>query len=421
LGDETGDEVYQMLKDYVFGEEQGMSAAPLSGDKLLPAWTQKIIQSRQELSRQYGYQYQLHYHTQMARWRGGERDEAPTEDEIAKRTTNSFWFQFLGNMGVPTPLTPYPILTRPIVETPVQVMQDAYMMMREADPLNANVNFDRQFGDWALEMANTKITRNVGGANPTPETISDIRTFDSLIRKAAPIVGDDLGVLGIITNNRTSQTSYETSAYRWQTSEKIPGTNREWREVQSPEMSIAERQRITGWTVYRQFMDQLDAKLQNAGFSSYEVAGARELKQARERFIANMMNNPEYAGWLVDYQDRGGQRAQSAVRVLELAIADDTFAKELISSGNEQLYGIMREYVYYRRGIINALERTGKSIEHQDNIALKVAWSNMGQGWKNRNVRWAEIADLCLSADDNPVNPGSFISEVALASGVGVE
>jgi hypothetical protein len=421
LGDKTGDEVYQMLKDYVFGEEQGMSAAPLSGDKLLPAWTQKIIQSRQELSRQYGYQYQLHYHTQMARWRGGERDEAPTEDEIAKRTTNSFWFQFLGNMGIPTPITPYPILTRPLVETPVQVMQDTYMKYREADPLNANVNFDRQFGDWALEMANTKITRNVGGANPTPEVISDIRTFDSLIRQAAPLVGDDLGVLGIITNNRTSQVSYETSAYRWQTSQKIPGTNREWREVQSPEMSIAERQRITGWTVYRQFMDQLDAKLQNAGFSSYEVAGAVELKAAKTRFVENMMRNPEYAGWLVDFQDRGGQRAQSAVRVMELAISDDTFARELISTGNEQLYGIMREYVYYRRGIIEAVERTGNSINHQDNIALKTAWANMRQGWKNRNVRWAEIADLYLSSDDDPVSPGSFIGELALASGVGVE
>lgn len=421
LGEKTGTEVYQMLKDWVFGEEQGMSAAPLSMDKLLPAWTQKIVQSRQELSRQYGYQYQLHYHTQMARWRAGERDEAPTEQEIAKRTTNSFWFQFLGNMGVPTPLTPYPILTRPLVDSPVQVMQDTYMMYREADPLNANLNFDRQFGDWALEMANTKITRNVGGANPTPEVITDIKKFDSLIRKAAPLVGDDLSVLGIITNNRTSQTSYETSAYRWQTYAKIPGTNREWREVQSPEMSIAERQRITGWTVYRQFMDQLDAKLQNAGFSSYEVAGARELKAAKDRFVANMMQNPEYAGWLVDYQDRGGQRAQAAVRTLELAISDETFARELIATGNEQLYGIMREYVYYRRGIINAVEATGKSINHQDNIALKTAWANMRQSWKNRSVRWAEIADLYLSSDDDPVSPGSFIGELALASGVGVE
>lgn len=418
MGDEAADEAYKTLKDYVFGEQQGMSAQTASADKLLPAWMQKIIQSRDELSRQYGYQYQLQYHTQMARWRAGEIDEPPTEQDIAKRTTNAFWFQFLGNMGVPTPLTPYPILTRPVVDSPVQVMQDAYQKYREADPLNASLNFQTQFGDWALEMANSKITRNVGGAEPVPEVISDIKTFDGLIRKAAPLVGDDLSVLGIITNNRTSQTSYEASAYRWQTSEKIPGTNREWREVQSPEMSIAERQRVTGWTLYRQFMDQLDAKLQNAGLSSYEVAGARELKAAKDRFIANMMQNPEYAGWLVDYQDRGGQRTQAAVRTMELAVADDTFQRELIKTGNEQLYGIMSEYVYYRRGVINALEATGKSINHADNVALKVAWANMRQKWKNRNVRWAEIADLYLSGDDDPRSPGSFIGEVAMASGV---
>ena len=418
LGDDVAEETYEMLKDYVFGEQQGMSEKFFSGDKLMPAWMQKIVQSRDELSRQYGYQYQLQYHTQMARWRAGERDTPPTEEEMRKRTVNSFWFQFLGNMGVPTPLTPYPILTRPIVDSPVQVMQDVYQQYREADPLNASMNFDRQFGDWALEMANTKVTRNVGGAAPVPEAITDIKKFDSLIRQAAPLVGDDLSVLGIITNNRATQSEYEASAYRWQTSAKIPGTNREWREVQSPEMSVAERQRITGWTKYRQFMDQLDAKLQNAGFTSYEVAGARELKAARDRFIANMMQNPEYAGWLVDYQDRGGQRTQAAVRTMELAIGDDTFRNELIKTGNEQLYGIMSEYIYYRRGIINALERTGKSINHQDNIAYKMAWANMRQGWKNRNVRWAEIADLYLSGDENPISPGSFIGEVALASGV---
>ena len=418
LGDETADEVYQMVKEYVFGEQSGMSAMPGSVDKVMPAWLQKLVQSRNELSRQHGYQYQLQYHTQMARWRAGERDEPPTEDEISRRTTNSFWFQFLGNMGVPTPLTPYPILTRPIVDSPVQAMQDVYQQYREADPLNASMNFDRQFGDWALEMANTKVTRNVGGASPVPEAITDIKKFDGLIRKAAPLVGDDLSVLGIITNNRASQSEYEASAYRWQTSEKIPGTNREWREVQSPEMSTAERQRVVGWTKYRQFMDQLDAKLQNAGLSSYEVAGARELKAARERFIANMMQNPEYAGWLVDYQDRGGQRTQAAVRTMELAVADDTFRDELMKSGNEQLYGIMGEYVFFRRGIINALERTGKSINHQDNIALKTAWANMRQKWKNRDVRWAEIADLYLSGDENPISPGSFIGEVAMASGV---
>jgi len=421
MGDEAADEAYQMLKDYVFGEEQGMSAAPLSGDKLMPAWMQKVVQSKDELSRQYGYQWQLQYHTQMARWRGGERDEPPTENEIAKRTTNSFWFAFLGNMGVPTPLTPYPILTRPLVDNPVTVMQDTYQKYREADPLNANMNFNNDFGDWALEMANSKVTRNVGGADPTPEVISDIKTFDGLIRKVAPAIGEDLSVLGIITNNRTSQSSYEASAYRWQTSQKIPGTNREWREVQAPEMSVAERQRVTGWTLYRQFMDQLDAKLQNAGLSSYEVAGARELKDARERFVANMMQNPEYAGWLVDYQDRGGARTNAAVRTMELAVSDDTFRNELISTGNEQLYGIMSEYIYYRRGIIQEIERTGNSINHQDNVALKIAWANMRQKWKNRSVRWAEIADLYLSGDDDPQNPGSYLGELAMASGVSRE
>ena len=420
LGNEAADELYGTVKDYVFGEGSGVSSMFGSIDKLIPAYVKRGLESRQELSRQYGQQYMLHYHTEMARWRGGERDAAPTEEEIRKRTSNTFWFMLLGNIGVPTPLTPYPILTRPQIDNPVTAMQEMYRQYQQADPLNASYNFRNQFGDWALEMANSKITVNVGGAEPRPEVISDIKTFDSLIRKAAPLVGDDLSVLGILTNNRLSQVDYETSAYRWQSSQRIPGTNRTWREVQSPEMSTAERQRITGWTVYRQAMDQLDAKLENAGLTSYESAGAAELKAAKTRLVANMMQNPDYAGWVVDFQDRGGARAQAAVRTMELAIADETFRNELIKSGNEQVYGIMSEYVYYRRGIINLLQRSGTSINNPDNIQLKIAWDTMRQRWKNRSVRWAEIHDLYLSSDDNPVSPGSFIGEVAMASGVQV-
>jgi hypothetical protein len=418
LGDEEADRMYQVLKEYVFGEEGAMSAEFLSYDKLLPAYTQKAIQSgsipilsRKDLSTQYGYQYALQWHTQMARYHAGERDTPPDEAEIGKRTTNMFWFNFLGNIGLPTPLTPYPIITRPIVDNPTTLLQDTLSKYKEIDPVNANLNFERNFGDWALQQAMTKVTRNVGGANPTAETVSDINTFDSLLRDAAPLVQGDLDVLGIIVNNRTSLVDYEQSAYQWQKANVIPGTNQEWREVQSPEFANAERQKIAGWTVYRQFMDQLDAQLASAGFKSYESAGADSFKAAKKRFLANMMENPDYAGWTVDYQYRGGARAQAAVRVLDLVTADPNFASEMVRANKGTLLGIMSEYVYYRRGIINYLQSTGKGIDHPDNIAVKSAWANMRQAWKEQDVRWSEIANVYLSADDNPANPGNFFGE----------
>jgi hypothetical protein len=409
LGEKGGEEFYTSLKEYVFGEEGAVSSTLFSLDKVTPAYIQKIIQSKSELSAQYGYQYVLQWHTQTMRWRAGERDTAPDESEINKRTTNMLLFAAVGNMGVPTPLTPYPIFTRPQVDNPATLLADIYQVYKEKDPLNASLNFSNSFGDWALEAANTKVTQNIGGANASATTISDIKALDGLIRDVVPVVGDDLGVLGILINNRSSMVDYEASAYQWQKSGTIAGTNRQWREVQAPGQADAERQRLTGWTVYRQFMDQLDARLQNAGFDSYEVAGAAEYKKAKQVFVQNMSQNPDYQGWLIDFQDRGGARTNSAVRTMEMAIGDADFQKLMFDGGKEGTLGAMSDYVRYRAGIIQALAATGKSIEHDDNYQFKVAWANIRQTLKNRDVRFAEIMDLYLSNDDNPQSPGTIV------------
>jgi hypothetical protein len=408
MGEEAGNDFWNVFKDYMFGEEAGVSSKFLSYDKITPAYIQRVMQSKDELSAQYGYQYALHWHTQTARFRTGDRDEPPTEDEINQRTTNTFLFYALGNLGIPTPLTPYPILTRPQIESPAVVLKETYDLYRQADPLNANLNFSNHFGDWALQMANTSVTKNIGGAEPTVEATQDIRDFDDLIRRSSQLVGDELSVLGIITNNRQSQVDYDQNAYQMQRGMTIPGRTDKFRESLSPDQARLERQRVEGWTMYRQFMDQLDARLSSQGLTSYQQTAAAPLKQAREQFIFNMMQNPEMQGWAIDWTERGGSRTISAVRVIEEAIADDKFRQKMIASNKEQLVGIMDQYAYYRRSLVQLLRESGKGIDHPDNILLKTAWANMRQSWKARDVRWAEISDLYLSGDDNPENPGNF-------------
>lgn len=421
LGEENGNEFYTLFKDWIFGEDQGASTKLFSWDKLVPAYGQKILQSRDELSEQYGYQYALHWHTQTMRFRQRERDEAPTPEEINKRVTNSFWFSFFGNQGIPTPLTPFPIVTRPQIQTPQTALQEVYKQLQTASPLTANMEMDRMFGDWGLEAALTKVTKNVGGANPNAQTVSDSKTLESLIREVSPIVGEkDLSVLGILVNNRRPAEEYDQGAYNWQKVGVIPGTNREWREVQSPQEANAERQKLVGWTVYRKIIDQLDGQLKSAGLSSYELKAAAPYKAAKDRAVANMMSNPDYEGWIVDFQDRGGSKTQSAVRILETAIGNDDFRNLLIGSRKENLLGIMDEYVSFRRRLIAVLDQTGHSIEHESNLEWKIGWDAMRTKWRNQDERWAEIDSLYLSGDSNPQAPGNiYLQQLAGEQGVG--
>ena len=421
MGDDQANDFWSLFQDWVFGEEMGMSAEFASYDRLMPAAYKKVLQSKDELSSRYGWYFMNHHHTQMARYKSGDRDDMPDEDEINKRTTNSLLFEFVGNIGIPTPLTPYPVVTRPDVKSPaLDVLRDEYQKLMQADPLNANKNMQAMYGDWTLEFANTKITENVGGARPGDAAISDINTLSPLLsRVASRIPTDNLNVLGLLVNNRTPAGEYESSAYAWQKSQKIPGTNREWREVSDPVQSVKERQRVTGWTTYQQQMDYLEAQMQSAGVESMEVKAGYPYKLAKNQMVLNMSANPDFAGWWEDYQDRGGMRTNAAVIAIEEAVADPTFTNLMVENGKTQLVSIMNEYVNQRRNLINLLDQTGKSIEHRDNSMYKVAWAKMRQEWKNSDPRWAEIANSYLASDDNPRSPGMIQQQLAATEAMG--
>lgn len=412
---EDSDKAYQLVKDYIFGEQSSMSAEFLSWDKVTPAWTQRLIEMKKELGSEYGYEYALQWNTQNMRWKGGERDDKPTPEEIHKRVTNGFWFKFFGNLGLPTPLTPYPILTRPNVErTAVEVMMEEYQKIKGANPVTGNMDFYNMFGDWALEASLTKVSRNVGGADATAQAVSDIKTFDPLIRQAAGVLTEgNYDILGILVNNRSREMDYDPNAYAWQKSATIPGTNRPFREVQSPEEAIAERQRIVGWTTYRKAMDQLDAMLASRGLASYESTAAADLKDAKNTMIANLANNPDMAGWWVDYQDVGGTRTESAVRVMELAVQDEKFRKEMYSAGKDRLLNAMDQYLYFRRGVIQQVDASGAGLTDDQNRMIRDGWLTIRQELKNSDDRFAEIFDMYLSSDENPKFPGNYIVDPA--------
>jgi hypothetical protein len=386
----------------------------MSWDKVLPASAQRIIEMKDELGPEYGYEFQLIFHSEMMKYRGGERDDKPTVEEIHKKTTNSFWMKFFGNLGVPglagtAPMVP--VLTRPTPQRPaVTELQDIYKKMQTADPAGASLNMYNMFGEWGLEAALTKVTDSVGGAQPTAETVSDIRRYDSLIRKTTQtLTPDNYDLLSIIVNNRNApESAYDESAYAWQKATTIPGTTSKFREVQSPEQANAERQRIVGWTLYKQTMDKLDAMLDARGLRSYEANGAEDLKNARNVYLANARNNPDLEGWWVEFSDAGGNRNSSAVRVLETAVQDDEFRRGMLESGKDLTLAAMDQYVYYRKGVVNAIHESGVGITDERNAWLKDSWDTIRQDLKKSDVRFAEIFDMYLANDDNPQYAGGY-------------
>jgi hypothetical protein len=428
MGPEIADTAYQKLKDYIFGENRTMSEKPLSWDMIVPSLPKLAIQSKDELSKNYGALYQAIWVTQTMRYQAGERENAPEPNEINKRVTNLFWLDVMGQAGLPTFIAPYPTLGRARVQSSATVLQGLMRTAQSIDPKTASQNMLALLDEGLLQGSISKVTQSVGGADPNAAAIGDITKFSDLIRRVSPKVGNNLDVLGIITNNRDSVVTFvpnsnpngtapnpdslDQASLAWQLSNNIPGRSDNWRKTNSPQEATAERQRLAGWTVYSKFMDVFDGQLHSAGLSNYNVKGAAQFKMARDQLVRGMLENPEYAGWATDFLDQGGGKAQAAVTVLQEAVSDKTFQSEMVKSGNVALLDIMNQYVQARTIVMNHVKASGKPLSDLSNAQVKDMWDTMRQSWKQQDVRWNDIATQYLEKDDSP----QFVPDTSLNS-----
>lgn len=399
LGTEQADQLWRGIKDYIYGEENGISNMPLSFDKFAPPVANRLLQLiSKDSSAQYAYQYALQARTEDLRWRAGERDDYPTSKEIMDRTNGQFLLRMLGNIFAFTP---------PDYQYAVQPLIDMQRKYDKTYGLEGPMKFSEQFGNEVLILSNTDTTKNVGGALSNMGAVRNIQKYDGLIRGVAPRLGDDLSILGIIVNDNAADAEYDPSSYRWMTSTSIPGTSRNWRELLSGPESMRESQRTAGWVEFTKFMGTLDAMLTESGYSSYRVKGASELNDARQQFIENMKNNPMYEGWRIDYEDIGGKKNEKALMLIQSALNDEEFMKD---KGDNRTWQAAAMYIEARDEVMAQVAATGKTINHEDNKFIAEEWDSFRMKLKNYDNGWAAIANRFLNADDDPRGSQSEMS-----------
>lgn len=406
LGKEQAESLWTGMKKYTFGEESSISPEFFSYDKLTPPVFNKLVQYLQkDGSKQYGYQYGIQARTQELLWMKGARENPATAEEIMQRTNGMFLLRMLGNVFAFTP---------PNYESPIAPLMDIQKTYDQVYGLEGPMKFSQTFGPELLALADTATTENVGGTTITTDTVRNIKKYDSLIRELTPTLGEDLDVLGILVNGDPKTSAYDVNAYQWLTDTTIPGTSRTWREINSGAEGMAETQRQAGWVEYIKFKGQLDAILQQRGLSSYRVKGAEDLNQYRKEFIDNMIHNPLYAGWAVDYQSTGSSKTYSAVNTLQQAINNEEF---MAGKGDNKTWQNAAIYLDYRDRLIQLVKESGVSLENDANAGLKEEWDKVRQDLINSDIGWAGIANRYLNGDDTPVEIGTTFNDLGAENG----
>ena len=399
LGEEDADTLYQYFKDYIFGEVSGLSTEPLSYDKALPPWMQKALQMiRSDSAAQYGFQYGLQARTADLEWQAQYRDDYPSNDEIAKKTNGMFWLRMLGN------LLGY---TSPQYETPVNTLIDIQNKFDQVYGLDGPMKFSQTFGNELLYLGETKSTRNIGGALATSEVIRNIKKYEKVIGEVAPDIGDDLDVLGMLINGDAANSEYDPNAYRWQLQATIPGTSQNWREVASGPEGMAEAQRQAGWVEYIKGIGQIDALLQQAGLPNYRVKEAARYKAMKDQFTQNLLDNPMYEPWAVDFASRGSSTTYSAVRTIKAALEDEAFMND---NADKRTWQIAALYMSARDEVIRMAEASGEGLGTEGNAELKFQWDTLREEYKQADPGWAAIANRYLRQDDDPTQIGRTTS-----------
>lgn len=405
MGQKDADTLWQQWKNYLYGEEQGISTAPLSYDKLFPPIANRLINyMMQDGSNQYAYQYGIQARTQDLLWRAGERDDYPTVAEIKDRTNGMFLLRMMGNAFAFTP---------PAYGSPVDALIEAQRMYDDAYGIEGPMKFSEAFGSDLMVLANTESTENVGGALSNTQTIRNIKKYSGFLQEVATGVGEEnLDILGMFVNADMKESPYDPNSYRWMMTENIPGTNRKWREVNSGAEAMTEAQRQAGWVEYIKFKNALDGMLQDRGLESYRVKGAEDLKAYRDEFIDNMKDNPMYEGWATDYESMGSSKTYAAVNAIRKAISNEEFMADKADNKTWESAAI---YLDYRDRLVQMVKESGVTLENEQNATLKAEWDAIRQELINRDLGWANIANRYLSGDDNPDESGASFTLGATA------
>lgn len=408
LGDKAGDQFYGEFKKFMFGEEGSYSEEFASWDKMMPGWIQKIKNRGDAMSAAYGYKYNTVYIREWNNFYTGQRDNAPSGDEINDIVKDQFLFDVIGAIGFPTPATPYPILTPPKIDTPEEVLQDlvrAYFDQADRTDPNSNPgsDFQEKFGYLMATGARATTSTGMGGIAPQLVAVEDAKRFSPLIDEVADsIQKDNYGVLGMITNMRASRNDYDRNARTWQKLNPIPGKGIKWREDLAPDEQIQESQRVAGWVNYRSRVDALEAKLFDRGLRNFQQRGAEDLRAQKKQLVTDMTENPLFSGWTLDYQDAGRGKTVAANQTLRLALADDEFKDFMFEEGMENTWKAMNVYVDTRNRVGNFLNGVEGGIDKPENRKVKEFWQGFQDELRMSDDRWSEMFDLYLSSDNDP-------------------
>jgi hypothetical protein len=396
FGQERGKAIWDVWRDYVYGEDRAPSTVPLMADQFLPAQLNRMLTLIFNFNpRQYASTHEKIRNSEMIRIMGNEREMGDIEEfnkEIENKTRWHFALRWLGNMLAFTP-PQYEFVGEPLV--------NARRMYERSIPEDADKAFYENMGGFATLFTLGSLTKNVAGLDPTDEAVRQSAVHPDLVRQISSNV-NDLTALGAIFNNPDNE--YSPTAVSWQTVSRIPGTSENYRKLLDPREAENERSRKFGWVKYIQLVESQEAIMQQRGLTSLRQSGARDLLEQRRQFVENASRNPLYNAWYRDYTEGASSRTDSVIRAFRIALNNEGFMKD---RQGDTTFEAAYVYLQYREQIIEAVKKSPyRSLRAKGNQELADTWDAFRANMATRYPKWGIIQARYLNGDEDPADLG---------------
>jgi hypothetical protein len=315
----------------------------------------------------------------------------PSASKIAAMTKN-YWLFSAGSAFL------QPMATQKADK--YQFFRDQYNNLRRIDPLSADDEFLKRYGESYFIFAQSQ-SKNDSGIPATIKAVDLEKKYGDLIA-----ANPELGALIV---GPEGNGPFSPEAYSYQLNTPVtPGGSEMQRTKMSASQAMEENQRRLGWAKYTGFMNALTAKLHNQGLKSFSDKGAEGLKAQKQAItqlfgsptLPDGSDNPFYnEAWSKDFNTLDPLKYERLVPALQKVatspLADDPNRSDL---------RVLQTYLGARQGIVQALAQRKKSggsnvITAKSNADVLTAWQKFVDGLVESDTRFGDLHSRYLSRD----------------------
>lgn len=363
---------------------------PIKGliNSVIPGYAKSLMNAAGN-GPQYADTFNQIRNSEFSRYYRGDRKDAPTAEEISKKTRNFFLAKAVMQNAAP-------VLVRPGPNEELQFYIDAFHGIQREwrashpdgqrlgpdDPSAEEIAYERYPGFFDLSIS---LSENKSGLDASLEA----QTAAEKYKKA---ISNDPTIAWALAGVDNLKGEFSNGVYDYQRANTVgAGTDVTFRGKKDPRENFYESSIRRGWMDYYKMQSGIQEIMASRGLKSMGAKGAKDLRQALATYRTQLAQ--QYPGWGEDYDQRDSSKVEGFIASVQSAWKDYPDLK------NRSDMRALQDYIDGRAVIRQVLKGRPKS-SLASNPDIADAWGSYVEALKNSDLAFSYMYSRILEGDD---------------------